>query len=40
MHVTPESFNTQLDAVNDEYLTACLDIGHAEMKCSEPMLPQ
>ena len=29
---TPESFNTHLDAVNDEYLTACLDIGHAEMK--------
>jgi sugar phosphate isomerase/epimerase len=31
---TPESFNTHLDAVNDEYLTACLDIGHAEMKGS------
>ncbi len=27
----PESFNAHLDAVNDEYLTACLDIGHAEM---------
>lgn len=29
---TPESFNAHLDAVNDEYLIACLDIGHAEMK--------
>lgn len=31
---TPESFNAHLDVVNDEYLTACLDIGHAEMKGS------
>lgn len=31
---TPESFNAHLDAVNDEYLVACLDIGHAEMKGS------
>jgi len=29
---TPESFLAHLDAVNDEYLTACLDIGHAEMR--------
>ena len=29
---SPESFNAYLDAVNDEYLTACLDIGHAEMR--------
>lgn len=28
---TPENFNGVLDAVNDEYLVACLDIGHAEM---------
>ena len=28
---TPESFNAHLDAVNDEFFTACLDIGHAEM---------
>ncbi len=28
---TPESFNAHLDAVNDENLVACLDIGHAEM---------
>lgn len=31
---TPESFNAHLDAVNDEYFTACLDIGHAEMRGS------
>ena len=31
---TPESFNAHLDAVNDDYLVACLDIGHAEMKGS------
>lgn len=31
---TPESFNDHLDAVNDEYFVACLDIGHAEMKGS------
>ena len=30
--MTPESFNAHLDAVNDEYFTSCLDIGHAEMK--------
>lgn len=28
---TAESFNAHLDAVNDPYLVACLDIGHAEM---------
>ena len=32
---TPESFNAHLDAVNDDYFTACLDIGHAEMKGSD-----
>ncbi|MBQ7010406.1 MAG: sugar phosphate isomerase/epimerase [Clostridia bacterium] len=31
---TPESFNAHLDAVNDDYLVACLDIGHAEMSGS------
>lgn len=31
---TPDSFNAHLDAVNDEYMVACLDIGHAEMKGS------
>jgi sugar phosphate isomerase/epimerase len=29
---TPENFNAHLDAVNDDYLVACLDIGHAEMR--------
>ena len=29
---TPESFNAHLDAVNDPYFVACLDIGHAQMK--------
>ena len=29
---TPESFNAHLDAVNDDYFVACLDIGHAEME--------
>ena len=31
---TSESFCQHLDAVNDEYLVACLDIGHAEMQGS------
>ncbi len=32
---TPESFCAHLDAVDDDYFVACLDIGHAEMKGSE-----
>ncbi|MBQ5810826.1 MAG: sugar phosphate isomerase/epimerase, partial [Clostridia bacterium] len=28
---TPESFLAHLDAVNDDYLVACLDIGHCEI---------
>ncbi len=32
---TPDSFNAHLDAVNDDYFVACLDIGHAEMKGSD-----
>lgn len=28
---TPEDFNAHLDVVDDEFLVACLDIGHAEM---------
>lgn len=31
---TSESFNAHLDAVGDDYLVACLDIGHAEMRGS------
>ena len=29
---TPESFCKHIDIVNSDYLIACLDIGHAEMK--------
>lgn len=29
---TAKDFNDVLDEVNDEYLVACLDIGHAEMR--------
>ena len=29
---TPESFRAHIDAVNDPYFVACLDIGHAEMR--------
>ncbi|MDO5479193.1 MAG: TIM barrel protein, partial [Clostridia bacterium] len=28
---TPESFVAHVDALNDDYMVACLDIGHAEM---------
>lgn len=28
----PKSFNAHLDAVNDGFFVACLDIGHAEMR--------
>lgn len=31
---TSESFVEHIDAVNDEFLVACLDIGHAEMRGS------
>ncbi len=29
---SPESFNAHLDAVNDDWFVACLDIGHAQMR--------
>ena len=29
---TPENFLEHLEAVNDEFFVACVDIGHAEMK--------
>ena len=29
---SPQSFLEHLDALNDEYFVACLDVGHAEMK--------
>ena len=31
---TSESFNAHLDAVNDDFFVACLDLGHAEMRGS------
>lgn len=37
---TPESFNAQLDAVNDDFLVACLDIGHAELLGSGTSAPE
>ena len=37
---TPESFNAHLDAVNDDFFVACLDIGHAEMKGSKTTAPE
>ncbi len=37
---TPKSFNDHLDAVNDDYFVACLDIGHAEMKGSKTNAPK
>ncbi len=29
---SPESFKTHIECVNDDFLIACVDIGHAEMK--------
>lgn len=31
---TSDSFNAHLDAINDDFFVACLDIGHAEMQGS------
>lgn len=36
----PASFNAHLDAVNDEFLVACLDIGHAEMRGLNTTAPE
>ncbi len=36
----PASFNAHLDAVNDDFLIACLDIGHAEMKGLNTTAPE
>lgn len=35
-----DDFVAHLDAVNDEFFTACLDIGHAEMKGLDTSAPQ
>ena len=32
---TPKSFLEHLEVINDDYLVACLDVGHAEMKGSD-----
>lgn len=32
---TPKSFCDHVDVINDDYMVACLDIGHAEMKGSD-----
>lgn len=37
---TPDSFNAHLDAVNDNYFVACLDIGHAEMRGLNTSAPE
>ncbi len=36
----PESFLAHIKAVNDPYLVACLDIGHAEMKGLDTSAPE
>ena len=36
---TAESFLEHLNGVNDEYLVACLDIGHAEMQAGDGAVP-
>ncbi len=37
---TPKSFIDHIDYVNDDFLVACLDIGHAEMKGSNTTAPE
>lgn len=32
---TPQSFCDHIDVINDDFMVACLDIGHAEMKGSD-----
>lgn len=36
----PASFNAHLDVVNDDFLVACLDIGHAEMRGLNTSAPE
>lgn len=36
---TPQSFHEHLDAVNDPFFVACLDLGHAEMLGSDTTAP-
>ena len=37
---TPESFCAHVDGVNDPYLVACLDIGHAQMRGLNTSAPE
>lgn len=37
---SPKDFNAHIDAVGDEYLVACLDIGHAEMCGAKTSAPE
>lgn len=37
---SPENFNAHLDEVDDEFLVACLDIGHAEMMGKDTNAPE
>ncbi|MBE7050921.1 MAG: sugar phosphate isomerase/epimerase [Ruminococcaceae bacterium] len=37
---SPENFNAHLDEVCDDFLVACLDIGHAEMMGKETNAPE
>ena len=37
---TPKSFVEHLNAVNDDYFVACLDIGHAEMRGLDTSAPE
>ena len=37
---SPESFVSHIDAINDPYFVACLDIGHAEMAGMDTSAPE
>lgn len=37
---TPQSFCEHIDILNDDFMVACLDIGHAEMKGSNTTAPE
>ncbi len=37
---SPESFKAHLDAVNDDFFVACVDVGHAEMRGLNTSAPQ
>ena len=37
---SPKDFNAHIDAVGDDFLVACLDIGHAEMRGAKTSAPE